>query len=691
MVWETYTWLFGVSIVMALFMAWGIGANDVANAFGTTVGAKALTIKQVIIVASFCEFGGAVLLGSGVTDTVKNGIAKVSAYTYEPELLMYGMVCALFAAAIWLALATFLELPVSTTHSIVGAFVGMSLAAAGTDSVLWYTAPKPGSPFPGGVVSIILAWFITPLMAAVMAALLFLFTKLVVLNAKNPFKRSLLLFPLYTFITIWVITYFVIQKGVNGWMKNETYTTTEAFPSADGTYNKPSCPAGGETSSKNLKNKTSSDKTSITFSLTGCQIEDATNAWIAAVTAAAVTAICIVALKWVVKLVERDMATYEASEARLAEVRAGIAAGHIENGNGAAAKDVKATAEVVGEELTADAAPNRTPAMLQSMRRSKVWTSLAYGSNYDIHESVADDEKIMAMHDHAEVFDRKTEMSFKYLQVLTACANSFAHGANDVANAIGAMAGVYSIWQCACANSKANVPIWMFVLGGFGLILGLATYGYKIIRVLGVKMMKLTNSRGYCAELTAAIVVIISSRYGFPVSTTQVITGAITGVGLLEVVTAKIKGEKNASQHFNFLLLLKFFGGWVFTLIFAGATAALFTAQGIYAPSRPAVDYRYELNKAYNATNYAAGQALVAAGNVTGATPDQMTVMTWGQGILNATKRTWDGEAQSNLDTLFFTNVFQNASWYLGNATQLGVLVNTFMPIMPQVSGINLS
>ena len=100
---------------------------------------------------------------------------------------------------------------------------------------------------------------------------------------------------------------------------------------------------------------------------------------------------------------------------------------------------------------------------------------------------------------------------------------------------------------------------------------------------------------------------------------------------------------------------------------------------------------RYELNKAYNATNYAAGQALVAAGNVTGATPDQMTVMTWGQSILNATKKTWDGEAESNLDPLFFTNVFQNASWYLGNATQLGVLVNTFMPIMPQVSGINLS
>ncbi|KAG7668943.1 hypothetical protein KSW81_003955 [Nannochloris sp. 'desiccata'] len=175
--WDTYTWLFVCSIFLALFVAWGIGANDVANAFATSVGAKALTMKQCILVASVCEFGGAVLLGSGVTDTIKSGIAKVSAYTYEPELLMYGMVCALLATGIWLALATFLELPVSTTHSIVGALIGMSLAASGVDSVVWYSAPKSGSPFPGGVVSIVLAWFITPAMAAIVAGLLFLFTK----------------------------------------------------------------------------------------------------------------------------------------------------------------------------------------------------------------------------------------------------------------------------------------------------------------------------------------------------------------------------------------------------------------------------------------------------------------------------------------------------------------------------------
>lgn len=195
------------------------------------------------------------------------------------------------------------------------------------------------------------------------------------------------------------------------------------------------------------------------------------------------------------------------------------------------------------------------------------------------------DAKVKAIHAEATVFDRKTELSFKYLQVLTACANSFAHGANDVANAIGPLAAIYAIWECICANSKAPVPIWMFVIGGVGIVIGLSTYGYKIIRALGVKMTKLTNSRGYCAELTAAIIVIVSSRYGFPVSTTQVITGAITGIGLEEMISAKLQGKPHPASGFNWMILVKFFCGWVATLIVAGLTAAAFTAQGVYAPN----------------------------------------------------------------------------------------------------------
>ncbi|KAL4515921.1 hypothetical protein Ndes2526B_g00636 [Nannochloris sp. 'desiccata'] len=553
MVYSEYTWIFVCSIFLALFVAWGIGANDVANAFGTSVGAKALTMKQAIIVASVCEFSGAVLLGAGVTDTIKSGIADLSYYTATPDLLMYGMLCALLATGLWLALATFLELPVSTTHSIVGALIGMSMIAKGPDSVIWTSAPSNGSPFPGGVVAIFLAWFITPAMAAMVAALLFTFTKLVVLKAKDPFKRSLY----------------------------------------------PSCTAQASTT-KAMTEEISGDE--ITFSLTGCQVQDAQNAWISTACAAGVTGICIICLRYIIKLVESDVANDEAAEEAKIKATEAAAAAIVEGGS--EGKDGE-----VAEDPNGASTSNRTPAMLQSMRKSKVWTALSTGANYDVHESVADDAKIMAMHNDAEMFDRKTEYSFKYLQVLTACANSFAHGANDVANSIGSMAAIYAIWQCSCVGSKATVPIWMFVLGGVGLIIGLATYGYKIIRALGVKMTKMSNSRGYCAELTSAIVVIVASRYGFPVSTTQVITGAITGIGILEIITAKIQGQKNASNRFNFALLLKFFAGWVATLVVAGLTSAAFTAQGIYAPNRWASDDTFVQGGQINATNTALAES----------------------------------------------------------------------------------
>lgn len=208
-------------------------------------------------------------------------------------------------------------------------------------------------------------------------------------------------------------------------------------------------------------------------------------------------------------------------------------------------------------------------------------------------------------------------------------------------------AAVYSIWQCQCANSKANVPIWMFVIGGVGLVLGLSTYGYKIIRVMGVKMTRLTNSRGYCAELTAAIIVIVASRYGFPVSTTQVITGAITGIGISEVISAKLAKKPNAYKAFNWLLLLKFFGGWVATLVVAGLTSALFTAQGIYSPSKGASQFRSNLNTNLNTTNVGMMNTLLAAGNVTAPTPAQQQAFAWGQVRLQAALHVHHGTVRS--------------------------------------------
>lgn len=647
-----------------------------ANSFATSVGSKALSLRQAVLVAAIFEFAGAMLLGSGVTDTIRKGIAKPEAYVYSPDLLMYGMLCAMLSAGLWLALATFLELPVSTTHSMIGAIIGMSMVAAGADSVVWYKAPKGGdNPFPGGVVSIILAWIITPMIAALVAALLFVFTKVVVLNARNPFKMSLFLFPLYTFITAWVITYFVIQKGVNGWMKNETYSGSVQDP--------PSCPPGGSTSKdpKLSKDQTTGEGEScqlkdlkdISVTITGCKIPNGTAAWISAVTAAVCSVIVTIGLKLVIRLVNKDMADYEAQVAAI-EAKTGE---DLEDGEG------KEGAVQAQDSFVAGKPRGRTPAALTDMRKSRAWKALTNGVNQDIHEVAQTDAKIKEMHEGSQVFDVKTEFSFKYLQVITACANSFAHGANDVANSIGSFAAIYAIWQCSCANSKAQVPIWMFVIGGFGIVLGLATYGYKIMRALGVKLVKISNSRGYCAELTSSITVIVASRYGFPVSTTQVITGALTGIGLVEVISAKMRKESRPGSLYNWILLLKFFAGWVATVVVAALVAAAFTAQGIYAPYKNGVDDRAQFNAAFNEVNEGIANTLINAGNVSNPTADQQQAYDWGMTITELNQQIADSDDLMLLDPNAYLSVYNNGTYYLGNATQLGVLDNVYAPVMP--------
>lgn len=181
--------------------------------------------------------------------------------------------------------------------------------------------------------------------------------------------------------------------------------------------------------------------------MTGCKIPDGTNAWISAVTAAACTVVCIAALRWIAKLVERD---YE--YATKVEGQVDVKSETKDPEAGQADQEGHDEVAVVSTENEhhLDSEKNRTPESLKDFRRSKIWRTVTYGASYDIHKSVQDDAKIMAIHNNADVFDLKSELTFKYLQVLTACANSFAHGANDVANAVAAFAAIYEIWQCTC-------------------------------------------------------------------------------------------------------------------------------------------------------------------------------------------------------------------------------------------------
>jgi PiT family inorganic phosphate transporter len=372
-----------MAIVFGLYMTWGIGANDVANAMGTSVGSGAVTVKQAIIIAAIFEFAGAFIAGGTVTKTIRKGIIDPDAIAGSPELLVYGMLAALLAAGIWLMAASTRGWPVSTTHSIVGAIVGFAVAGLGVDAVNWAKI--------GGIVA---SWLVSPLIGGTIALLLMMSVRKLIINTDDPFAKAKTWGPFYVFLVGWIVSLVTMFKGLKH--LNLELTTTESF------------------------------------------------VW---------------------------------------------------------ATIVGVAVALVGKLL---------------INRVKV-------------DETADKEYRYA----------SVEKVFTPLMIFTAAAMAFAHGSNDVANGIGPLAAVVSIVQSGGeVTQKAGIPIWILLLGGTGIVVGLATMGYKVMQTIGTKITELTPTRGYCATLAAATTVVLASKTGLPVSTTQIAVGCVMGVGLARGVGA---------------------------------------------------------------------------------------------------------------------------------------------------------
>lgn len=372
----------GLAAVFGLFMAWGIGANDVANAMATSVGSKALTIKQAILVAAVFEFLGAVLAGGEVTSTIRKGIVDASLLADSPDLMIYGMLAALLAAGTWLLVASRKGWPVSTTHSIVGAIVGFAAVGIGIDAVQW-----------GKVGTIVMSWVVSPLTAGFIAYLIYMSVQKLILHHEDPLERAKRYVPIYIFFAAFTMTLVTILKGLKHVGLN--MTLTEAYLLA--------------------------------------------------------TAIALAIA-----------------------ILGAVLIGRIKPDNKAQKKD----------------------------------------------------------HFHT------VERVFGVLMVVTACSMAFAHGSNDVANAIGPLAAVVSIAHTGEIGAKSALPLWVLMLGGAGIVVGLATYGRHVIATVGKKITQLTPSRGFAAELAAATTIVIASGTGMPISTTHTLVGAVLGVGMARGIDA---------------------------------------------------------------------------------------------------------------------------------------------------------
>ncbi len=399
-----------LAIAFGFFMAWGIGANDVANAMGTSVGSGALTIRQAVIIAAIFEFAGAFLAGGEVTQTIRKGMVDANMLAATPELLVYGMLASLLAAGIWLLVASYFGWPVSTTHSIVGAIVGFAAVGIGMEAVHW-----------NKVGTIVMSWVVSPLLAGSIAYGLFLSVQRLIIDTSDPFANAKRFVPVYIFLTGFVITLVTVFKGL--------------------------------------------------------------------------------------KHVGLELSTLEC-------YLLAILAGAIITG----------VSQVY-------------------IRRIKI-------------DPKADQEFHFT----------NVEKVFAVLMMVTACAMAFAHGSNDVANAVGPIAAVVSIVEHdGAVTQKSALPLWILVLGGVGIVIGLITYGHKVIATIGTRITELTPSRGFAATLAAATTVVLASGTGLPISTTHTLVGAVLGVGLARGIAA-----------LNMRVIRTIFMSWVVTLPAGGFLAILF-------------------------------------------------------------------------------------------------------------------
>ncbi len=356
-----------IAIFSGLYMAWNIGSNDVANSMSTAVGAKAISLRQALIIASILNFLGAVLVGKHVTDTVKGGIVDVSSIAKTDVML--GFLAALLSASIFVTLSTWKELPVSTTHAIVGGVTGFGLIQGGLSAIKWDTLGK-----------VVISWALSPLAGALLAFLVFGIIRFFIFAKKEPVRYAKKLSPIFIALTIFIIFLSIFMKTRAG-----------------------------------------------------------------------------------------EILGFETTEYVLISALIALIAG------------------IIGGFLA----------------------KRFIGKGYEI-----------------------VERMFRRLQIMTSCYVAFSHGANDVANAIAPVAVVLAIaW-------KEIDTAYLLAFGGFGIALGILTWGYKVIRTVGGKITSLTNTRGFSVDFSAATVVLAASKLGLPISTTHVVVGAVVGVGLARGLAA---------------------------------------------------------------------------------------------------------------------------------------------------------
>ena len=546
-------------------------ANDVANAFATSVGSKALTVKQACCIAVVMEFVGACFMGGEVVKTIRGSLANINDFKDNPPLLMWGCMCVDIATAVWLILATRFEMPVSTTHSCVGGMIGMTIALRGANSVIWFKAADATSPIPGGFLSIVVSWFLSPLLSAITSAILFLIVRMI-LRTKNSFENSVRTYPIMVFFCVMIVSVYMLTKGITSQSANlDKLEDDQKFGIACAIA--AVCAAVSIPPTIYMRHRIVTGK----FTAPPLAIEVALEQRAAAGRPE-------FKLEYEKKHAEALKREYLALhkvkgiEPRTAET---TTADDAEGGTAKGAAELESMdSRRELESMAKSTEGNAVEAIEETKVREyyrRVTASVMSSLNQDIHGAVIEDERTFQVHMKAERFDKRSEAMFTYLQVFSACFDSLAHGANDVANAVGPLSTVFLLYNGEKLGSNLDMGEWRFMIlgfGGAGICVGLLLYGSQILRALGVKLAVITPARGFCIEMGAASIVILGSYYGIPLSTTHCIVGSTCGVGMLE-----------GAGGINWWVIGKTCIGWAITCVFVAVLAGLAAGIGAFAPS----------------------------------------------------------------------------------------------------------
>ncbi|KAL2774198.1 sodium-dependent phosphate transporter 1 [Daubentonia madagascariensis] len=648
-------WMVILGFIIAFVLAFSVGANDVANSFGTAVGSGVVTLKQACILASVFETVGSVLLGAKVSETIRKGLIDVEMYNSTQGLLVAGSVSAMFGSAVWQLVASFLKLPISGTHCIVGATIGFSLVAKGQEGVKW-----------SELIKIVLSWFVSPLLSGIMSGILFFLVRAFILRKADPVPNGLRALPVFYACTVGINLFSIMYTGapllgfdklplwgtilisvgcavfcalivwffVCPRMKRKIEREIKSSPSESPLMEK----------KNSLKEDREETKLSLGDSESGNPVSEVGSATVplrAVVEERTVSfklgdleeapereRLPSVDLKEETSIdgtmngavelpngnlvqfnqavsnqinssghyqyhtVHKDSGLYKELLHKLHLAKVGDCMG--DSGDKPLRRNNSYTSytmaicgmpldsfrakegEQKGEEMEKLTWPNA-----DSKKRIRMDSYTSYcNAVSDLHSASEMDMSVkaeMGLGDRKgssgsleEWYDQdKPEVSllFQFLQILTACFGSFAHGGNDVSNAIGPLVALYLVYDTGDVSSKVATPIWLLLYGGVGICIGLWVWGRRVIQTMGKDLTPITPSSGFSIELASALTVVIASNIGLPISTTHCKVGSVVSVGWLR-----------SKKAVDWRLFRNIFMAWFVTVPISGVISAAIMA-----------------------------------------------------------------------------------------------------------------